>query len=267
MHSSYKITEPIIGKTYSLYNNSLSSDGFFGTTSKLVDLILADGHDEKYLLDLIRNFSGKKRLLKNLLLSGDNSELGKIVKTLHESLSHYTGRVNQHLKELPFHKRFSKTMMLSQEQYHLYMIEIELVNRINKNIFVQSETKYAFLPHCMHDLSKECLSAPDEVDYVCKACSKDCSINEMSRLLRKYKVKPYLWKEANLKKLFKQVMKQSKSFSVLGVACIPELVNGMRLCARVDVPVVGSPLDANRCMRWWGEFHENTVNVKNLRVY
>jgi hypothetical protein len=86
----------------------------------------------------------------------------------------------------------------------------------------------------------------------------------MSRLLRKYKVKPYLWREADLKELIKQVMKTSKSFGVLGVACIPELVNGMRLCANAGVPVVGLPLDANRCRRWWGEFHENTINIKKF---
>jgi hypothetical protein len=30
------------------------------------------------------------------------------------------------------------------------------------------------------------------------------------------------------------------------------------------VPVVGIPLDANRCARWWGEFHHNTVNLQQL---
>jgi hypothetical protein len=51
---------------------------------------------------------------------------------------------------------------------------------------------------------------------------------------------------------------------VLGIACIPELVSGMRMCAGAGLPVVGIPLDANRCARWWGEFYYNTVNLRQL---
>jgi hypothetical protein len=30
------------------------------------------------------------------------------------------------------------------------------------------------------------------------------------------------------------------------------------------IPVVGIPLDANRCMRWMGRFEETSVNLKRL---
>jgi len=53
---------------------------------------------------------------------------------------------------------------------------------------------------------------------------------------------------------------------VLGMACIPELVRGMRMCMRANVPVVGLPLDANRCARWWGQFHPNSVNLRELEI-
>jgi len=35
---------------------------------------------------------------------------------------------------------------------------------------------------------------------------------------------------------------------------------------RAGVPVVGVPLDANRCARWWGEFHPNAVNLNILQT-
>jgi hypothetical protein len=53
---------------------------------------------------------------------------------------------------------------------------------------------------------------------------------------------------------------------VLGIACIPELLAGMRRCARAGVPVLGLPLDANRCGRWLGEFRQNTVNLDRLEL-
>jgi hypothetical protein len=80
------------------------------------------------------------------------------------------------------------------------MIEIELVNRLNKEKFNSSETRYAFLPHCLHDLDKECLSASDGTDYVCKGCSKNCSINSVNKLFKLRNIKAYIWREADLKK-------------------------------------------------------------------
>jgi hypothetical protein len=86
----------------------------------------------------------------------------------------------------------------------------------------------------------------------------------VSKLLRRHGVIPYIWMTANLQSLFRRLRKERKRFAVVGVACLPELVNGMRLCARANVPVLGIPLDANRCARWWGNFYPNTVNIREL---
>jgi hypothetical protein len=51
---------------------------------------------------------------------------------------------------------------------------------------------------------------------------------------------------------------------VLGIACVPELVMGMRLCESLNVPAVGVPLDANRCSRWLEECLETTYSLKEL---
>jgi hypothetical protein len=69
---------------------------------------------------------------------------------------------------------------------------------------------------------------------------------------------------ANLRSLFRRLNKEGKTVGVLGVACIPELVRGMRMCMRAGVPVIGLPLDANRCARWWGQFYPNTLNLEEL---
>jgi hypothetical protein len=75
---------------------------------------------------------------------------------------------------------------------------------------------------------------------------------------------PYIWMEAGRRKLFKGSMASRGSLAVLGIACIPELVAGMRLCRRYGLPVVGIPLDANRCKRWFGRFRDNSVNLEKL---
>jgi hypothetical protein len=153
---------------------------------------------------------------------------------------------------------------MSEEQYHLAMVEIELVNRIYAAEFRSCSKKYAFLPHCLRDLGAECRSAQRDIDYVCKGCSENCNVNHASKTLRLHGVKPYIWMTADLGALFRKVKKEGNSLGVLGIACVPELVRGMRKCLKHGVPVVGIPLDANRCARWWGEFHWNTVNLAKL---
>jgi hypothetical protein len=144
------------------------------------------------------------------------------------------------------------------------MLEIELTNRIFVAQFRASERRLAFLPHCLRDLSADCLAAQRDLDYVCKGCTNECNVNQVSKALRHHGVKPYIWMTANLRALFRKMNKDGESLGVLGIACIPELVRGMRMCRKYGIPVVGIPLDANRCARWWGEFHWNSVNFKML---
>jgi hypothetical protein len=63
-----------------------------------------------------------------------------------------------------------------------------------------------------------------------------------------------------------RLLRQKAALGVLGIACIPELVWGMRRCARAGMPVLGLPLDANRCARWLGEFRPNSVNLTRLET-
>jgi hypothetical protein len=69
---------------------------------------------------------------------------------------------------------------------------------------------------------------------------------------------------AEMKTLIKKNRIENNSIGILGIACIPELINGMRSCSKANVPVIGIPLDANRCARWFGEFYPNSVNLKIL---
>jgi hypothetical protein len=67
--------------------------------------------------------------------------------------------------------------------------------------------------------------------------------------------------EAGLKKLFRELKDKEGGLGVMGIACVPELVRGMRMCAKLEIPVVGVPLNANRCARWMGEFHPTSVEL------
>ena len=113
---------PFQGKTYSLYNDSQANttDDYFRIIKKLADSFLQDYQGDE------------KKFLSQLRKAGKNKS---IIKKLHTSLSVYTKNVKKHLKTLSLFGRFDKTLRTSEDQYHWYMLEIELVNRIYKNLF------------------------------------------------------------------------------------------------------------------------------------
>jgi hypothetical protein len=253
----------IIGKTYSLYAGKSDTDEFYKNLSELVDSFINHIKSDEELISIIRKYSSRKRLLK-YYKNKPNSIIAKIITEAESKLSKYFTDIDSHLKSLTLSEKCDSTLTTSREQYLLHMLEIESVNRLNGEKFNTSESKYAFLPHCLHDLDKDCLSASDGTDYVCKSCSKNCSINSVSKLMKVRNIKAYIWREADLKKIFKFAISNGQSIGVFGIACIPELVNGLRLCAKYDVPAIGVPLDANRCVRWMGDFYPNSVNENKI---
>jgi hypothetical protein len=67
-----------------------------------------------------------------------------------------------------------------------------------------------------------------------------------------------------MKQLAKYTLMEKRTFGVLGIACIPELIWGMRRCRKNNIPVLGLPLNANRCVRWFGEFFANSIDLPEL---
>jgi hypothetical protein len=71
---------------------------------------------------------------------------------------------------------------------------------------------------------------------------------------------------ASIGKTARDTAAAGQTLGILGIACIPELVWGMRKCLKYDIPTVGLPLNANRCIRWFGEFHPNSVDLDELEL-
>ena len=258
------MSETFRGKTYSLRLQNNDSDAFYTKLRVFADQCLVDRSADQ-LLAIVEKISKNKRALKRMARSSSHPTIElQLLRSLHIEFSGFTTSVAEHLQELPLVKHWDRTLAASEEQYHLHMLEFELRNRLNAASFKTCDTKLAFLPHCLHDLTADCRSAQRGEDYVCKGCSKVCTINAVSKLLRRHGVRPYIWRTANLRSLFGRLKRQGKRVGVLGIACIPELISGMRMCASAGIDVVGIPLDANRCARWWGEFFPNSVNLRHL---
>jgi hypothetical protein len=259
-----EMEKPIIGRTYSLYGSRSTTLHFYEQIHDLIDECLNVNPNKAELLKIIQKAS-KKSFFPQKKRNKQNPKPLEILNNLKSFLGVYITDLENHLASLSFRKRFDEVLATTEHQYYLYMIEIELVNRIYKKEFTKCEKKIALLPHCLRDLNRKCMSEPSGMDYVCKSCSKNCNINSASKILKEFNIEPYIWMTASQRKIFKNDKEGKSGLGVLGIACIPELVRGMRMCIKKNLPVVGIPLDANRCARWMGEFYSNTVNLKKLR--
>jgi hypothetical protein len=256
--------KPVQGKTYSLFAEGGDSESYFAEIKRLADLFLQRCPDASRLLRLIQK-AGKKPFLLALQTTGTDRKILQFVRdTLRQSLSIYTQEVASHLQTLPIAKRVDETLTTTEEQYHLYMLEIELVNRIYKEEFKSAEYKFALIAHCLRDFRPECQAEKGDIEAVCRGCTEDCLVHLASVLLKKYAIDPYISVEMEQEKLFQQLKEKHPSIGALGIACVPELAHGMRLCIRSGIPPVGIPLNANRCARWMSQAHETSFNLEQL---
>ena len=218
---------PVNGKTYSLFGKSDSTTGYYETIRMLADKILELNPDPRYLIDNLTKFSSKRKILKRSLERKKSGNLmTDILILIHPHLKKYTENAEEHLKTLPLSKFLDKRLATTREQYHLYMLEIELTNRLFVSEFMKADKKIALMPYCLQDFTVKCKSEKNGFDYQCRHCSAKCFQNHASAILQTYGIEPYIWMEGNMKQLAKYTLKERRSFGVLGIACIPELTLG-----------------------------------------
>jgi len=250
------------GRTYTLTDQKGDSTQYYRLVRELADRFLEIIPDAVALREGIRTVSTWKNLLR--IFSRRERHVRKILQELDNVMTPFLSGVDEHLRSLSMADRFDQTIRTTREQYLLYMLEIELINRINRDNFSKAPWRMALIAHCLRDFRKSCRSRPGDIEDQCTHCDLDCYVHMGSELLERYQIHPFISVSMDHRRLFKHLIDEHPEMGVLGIACIPELVEGMRLCERLGIPAVGIPLDANRCSRWLGECLETTYNVGEL---
>jgi hypothetical protein len=254
----------IDGKTYSLFVGNNSPAEYYKIIAFVTNEILQQGISADAALRYIRREGNRSAIFRNIFFSAHKNNTSSSFEINRRPLFEYTKATKKHLKNLPFLKFWDQRLSTTERQYHLYMVEIELTNRINSEDFKKCSWKIALLPYCLREFDHDCKASQGDFDMECRNCSKTCFIGRVSKLLRAHGIEPYIWMGSGLKSLKTIAQQRRKKPAVLGVACIPELAAGMRRCHKLGLPAIGIPLNANRCIRWMGEFHENSVYLEKL---
>jgi hypothetical protein len=250
------------GRTYTLTNDDGSSQAYFKAVGQLVDEMLASVPEPRELLKMVRTGDGPLRILNRFTLKGRLR--GRLLNQMEHSLTPFLGGIEEHIGSLSIPDRLDPILRTARTAYLFYMVEIELVNRINVSAFKRAPWRMALVAHCLRDFRPDCQAVPGEVEEVCVRCEKGCFIGSGARMLEDHGVETFISVSMDHKELFGMLKKEHPHMGVLGIACVPELVMGMRLCERLGIPAVGIPLDANRCNRWLDECLETTYSLEQL---
>jgi hypothetical protein len=255
---------PVQGQTYTLFGDGITTYKYFNQIDELIDNLSNERELEK-LLETVRKLS-KLSLMRRIILKNkaDNKIEDPIISDLAEKLAVYTQNNKKHLHELSRLSLKDKVVWITEKQQHLFMLEIGILNRLNQDKFKSAHQKIALLPYCLRDEQLDCKAEKKGFDKVCVECSKGCLLGIISKILKKKNIEAYLWSGKSLKPIFSQYVKKNESIGVLGIACIPELRRGMLKVSKANIPVIGHPLNANRCSKWMGKLYPNNIDLLEL---
>ena len=250
----------IKGATYSLQEENGRSHGYFRLVARLADDLLRDGTGVRTLRETVRQASLRPGLLGHFPVG----RVAALCRKLDRILSPYTAQTIGRPIGLCARGLFDPVLGTTRRQLYLYMLEIELTNRLYRQAFMGAPWRMALLAHCLRDHQPACSSVPGEAEEECRRCRPDCVVNHAGELLGRWGIHPFISSTMDHENLFGGLKSRRPGMAVLGVACVPELTMGMRLVESLGIPVVGIPLDANRCPRWSGETLPTALNLQEV---
>ncbi len=187
-----------------------------------------------------------------------------IQKIIAPKLENYEPIINAQLAEFPFYRIWSRTLRKTMRAYHIIMLEIELLNRINKDAFLKSHGKIAIMPHCMRSVNKSDKAGMEGLKYGDINCSGKSFVNHASNIFLDFGIDAYLWMSSSLKSVFKLLKSNSEHFAVIGIASIPELYTSMQKCMKLGVPFLGVPIYSGVCFTWMENPNENSIYLREV---
>ena len=247
------------GRTYSLFGPNDDTEVYYETIRKVAEHSLEIIPDHEILIVHLRKCSLNRRYFPGIPAGSRFHSLHEyLIHAFETELSMYTSAADVFSRTWRWSKLWDRRLRTTRFQHHLYMLEIELTNRMNRSAFFKRNKKIALLPYCLQDFDQGCSARFDGTDYQCAGCSGRCFVNAGRGILSGYGFRIYLWQSAKLETL------GGPDSGILGIACIPELAWGLRKCASLNIPATGIPLNANRCKRWMDTFHENSYSLSAL---
>ena len=238
--------------------NTRSASEYFQLVSQFVNMCEEIIPNRRELLESIKDLHSRTR--KN---PRNKFEL-LIQKIIAPKLQNYGPIVNAQLAEFPFYRLWNRNLRRTMKAFHLIMLEIELMNRINKEAFLKSYGKIAVFPHSMRNLSKSGAVINSGLKSGNSNCCRPSFVNHASNIFLDFGIDAYLSMSSSIKAIFSLLKSNREHFAVIGIASIPELYYSMHKCMKLGVPFLGIPIYTNAYASWMENPNENSIYLREV---
>ena len=168
-----------------------------------------------------------------------------------ESLGKYTEMVDTFLITAALEHRWKYDAPLvskSGTEYHLGMLGTEILNRVNRQIFLNTTQKIVIVPPCMRAPKKKCKASETSFGARCNFCTPSCRINQITKMGGKYGFDVFTIPD-DMKTFTKAGIKDK--FGLVGISCVLTNWNGGWETSSLDLPAQGILLDYVGCKYHW----------------
>jgi len=185
------------------------------------------------------------------------------------TFSKYLQNLNYfHQNTLPSYKYREDYFFASrrENEYYLNMFAAEVLNRGLKKGFTETKKKVLLLPTCMRkEPAAGCKAKSDGKELVCAACSAECNIGKVSTEMKKQGITSYLIPHSSDFSRFLVKWKDCPDTSLIGVACMLNLITGGYEMKRLGISSQCVFLDYCACKKHWDkEGFATDLNINQL---
>ena len=135
------------------------------------------------------------------------------------------------------------------ERYALEFLAFAVMSRQFWPAFAARRHTVLILPDCLRIREKGCARKHTPTGSACTVCHADCLVGRMTEVGRRYGA-PAFFSDMDHPKQFKALRRLYPDLSVIGVACVLMLAEGMRAAEAAEIPSQGVLLTYCGCDHW-----------------
>jgi hypothetical protein len=137
-------------------------------------------------------------------------------------------------------------------EYHLNMMAAEVMNRALRSGFERTRRQVVLVPACMRGAHvSTCRAHATGLDIVCAGCDPDCTVNRITRDMRRLGAKVYIVPHTTGFSRWLDRWQRAHNVGVVAVACLLHILpGGLEMRAR-GIPSQCVPLDYPGCSKHW----------------
>ena len=153
----------------------------------------------------------------------------------------------------------------TRERYALELLACSVMARQFWPAFVASRHTVLILPDCLRIQEEGCARKKTRAGSACTMCHRNCLVGRMTETGRRFSA-PAFFSDIDHTGQFKALKKLYPDLSVVGVACVLMLANGMRAAEAAGIPSQGVLLTYCGCDHWTEDTFTTHAAVDRLEV-